>query len=188
MPVLPSEPDLFPADLFAGPPEQAVASEKQWWVLHTKPRQEKSLARELCASRIGFYLPLIARRLMVRGRMLTSYIPLFGGYVFLFGDRDERLAALETSRVVHSLEVVNQQELWRDLSQVHQLIRTGAPITPEDKLAPGMIVEIRQGPLAGLRGKILESASHRRFVVQVDFIQRGASVLLDDIALAPVAG
>jgi hypothetical protein len=33
--------------------------------------------------------------------------------------------------------------------------------------------------LAGLRGVILKSSSGNRFVVQVNFIQRGASVLVE---------
>lgn len=45
---------------------------------------------------------------------------------------------------------------------------------------------IRTGPLAGLRGKVLNVLSGRRFVVQIDFIQQGASVLLEDCLLEPV--
>ena len=187
MPILPREPDIFPTDLFARE-NCASGSEKSWWVLHAKPRQEKSLARELHAANTFFYLPMISRRSQFRGRWLTSYVPLFSGYVFLLVDRDERAAAQSTSRVVSALAVTDQQRLWRDLSQIYQLICSNVPITPEDRLAPGVLVEIRHGPLAGLRGKILESASRRRFVVQVDFIQRGASILLEDTALAPVAG
>ena len=58
-----------------------------------------------------------------------------------------------------------------------------APITPEDRLQSGMKVEVRSGALAGLRGTVLRTAAGRRFVVQVDFIQRGASVELDDFML-----
>jgi transcriptional antiterminator RfaH len=185
MPILSSEPDLFPDHLFANK-EYSVDTDESWWVLHTKPRQEKSLARELHGCKIGFFLPLIARQSQIRRQVYTSYIPLFAGYVFLHARSDERIAALGTSRVVQSLPVSDQEGLWRDLRQIHQLIHSGAPITPEDRLVPGTLVEVRHGPLAGLRGKILESASRRRFVVQVDFIQRGASVLLDDVALIPV--
>jgi transcription antitermination factor NusG len=138
-------------------------------------------------AQVPFYLPLIPRRLLVRGRVMTSHIPLFPGYFFLLGNREERIKALATRRVVNNLEVKDQVGLWRDLRQVWTLISTGAPVTPEDRLAPGMMVEIRNGPLAGLRGTILRTASGRRFVVQVDFIQRGASVLLDDYRLVPVA-
>jgi len=115
--------------------------------------------------------------------VLTSHVPLFPSYLFLLANNAERVQALATGRVVKSLEVENQAELWRDLLQLWRLLVSGAPIAPEDRLAPGTTVEITCGPLKGLRGKIVRAASGRRFVVEVHFIQRGASVLLDDFAL-----
>jgi transcriptional antiterminator RfaH len=167
----------------AAPPE---ASGRSWWVLHTKPRQEKSLARQLRKGGVPFYLPVVARRCLVGSRVRHSHVPLFSGYVFLLGDRDERVTALSTGRVVRALDVPDQQGLWRDLRQISRLIAAGVPITPEQRLTPGALVEIRTGPLAGLTGTILRTASGRRFVVRVDFIQQGASVLLDDFHLAPL--
>src|SRR5207247_2892865 len=96
------------------------------------------------------------------------------------------LAALTTNRIVRTLPVGNQATMWADLRQIHQLIASGAPITPEERLTPGVSVEIRSGPLAGLKGKILRTASGRRFVVEVDFIQQGASVLMDNFSLAQI--
>jgi transcription antitermination factor NusG len=49
------------------------------------------------------------------------------------------------------------------------------------------MVEIQDGPLAGLRGKIVQEASRKRVVVEVDFIQRAASVLLDGTSRLPVS-
>ena len=181
MPILPSEPNRFPEGLFLD--TNLVVSGRLWHVLHTRPRQEKSLARYLLHRSIPFYLPLISRRRRSGGRTLTSYVPLFSGYVFLLGDGAERLDALSTHRVARSLPVLDQPGVWRDLRQIDCLIASGAPVTPEDRLQPGMAVEIQSGPLAGLRGKIIRSASGRRFVVQVDFIQKGASALLDDYVL-----
>lgn len=185
MPILPSEPALYPEELFADVPVLPGA-DQTWWVLHTRPRQEKSLARELRQLHLSFYLPLIARRCHVRGRVMQSHIPLFPSYLFLRGGDQDRLTALNTHRVVRSIAVSAQDELWRDLRQVHTLIGSGAPITPEDRLEPGMLVEIRSGPLAGLRGKIIRSATGRRFVISVNFIQQGASVTIEDFALAPI--
>ena len=91
------------------------------------------------------------------------------------------------SILARQLDVADQDSLWRDLRQVHRLIASGAPVTPEERLAPGSAVEIHSGPLAGLRGVIVRAATGHRFVVQVDFIQRGASVLIDAATLAPVA-
>jgi transcription antitermination factor NusG len=186
MPILPAEPDRFPSHLFDPSADPADGSRRAWWVLHTKPRQEKSLARQLSAAGIAFYLPAVPRRLQVRGRALTSHMPLFTGYLFLLADRDERVAALASNRVVQSLPVHDQQRLWSDLRQVERLLSLGAPVHAEASLAPGTPVEITTGPLAGLCGTVVRCASGRRFVVRVDFIQQGASVLLEDCALLPL--
>lgn len=183
MPLLSQEPDLYPEHLL-NVAEADEDTDRVWWVLHTRPRQEKSLVRQLHRAQIPYYLPLIARRWRWRGRTMTSHLPLFPSYVFLFGNQQEHVSALSTSRILRSLEVPDQAVLWQDLRQIHRLIAAGLPITPECRLTSGMKVEITSGPLAGLKGRILRSASGQRFVVQIDFIQRGASVVLDDFTLA----
>src|SRR5216683_723888 len=122
MPLLPPEPNVFPDALFTDDSTKHAESDRVWWVLHTKPRQEKSLARQLLEVRIPFYLPTIAQRCMVRNRVLHSHVPLFAGYVFLLADRTERVTALATGRIVRTLEVFDQPAIWHDLSQIHRLI------------------------------------------------------------------
>jgi hypothetical protein len=90
--------------------------------------------------------------------------------------------------------VHDQAGLWHDLRQIEQLLGAGLAVTPEARLAPGTPVEITTGPLAGLTGVIDRSgpanqrAGRRRFVVRVDFIQQGASVLLEDCGVLPLRG
>jgi len=185
MPLLPLEASVYPQSFFEL--EGKPGGERHLHVLQTRPRQEKSVSRQLLKSHIPFYLPLLSRRLRYRNRRMTSHVPLFPGYIFLYGDGSERLAALKTSRIVRSLEVADEKTLWFDLRQIHQLIETGAAITPEDRLSPGAPIEIRHGPLAGLRGRIIKEASGQRFIVEVHFIQRCAAVLLDQDTLIPCA-
>jgi len=83
-------------------------------------------------------------------------------------------------------KVHDQARLWNDLRQVHDLIASGMPLHPENRLEPGRPVEFQAGPLAGLQGVIVRSHSGSRFFVKVDFIQRGASVLLDESVIAPI--
>lgn len=174
---------LFPETLFQV--DEANLAHCRWSVLHTRPRQEKSLARQLHEKQIGFYLPLLSKRIRVRNQVVSSHHPAFPGYLFLLAEEEGRLGAIGTRRVATSLDVHDQERMWNDLRQIHRLIDLGLPIRPEDQLAPGVTVEINAGPLAGLRGVILKSATGKRFVVKVDFIQRGASVLLDDYTLTP---
>src|SRR6516165_139504 len=85
MPLLPLEPFVYPDDLLDQPVLLPEASAR-WWVLHTRPRAEKSLARRLLRTATPFFLPLRKRQWRHRGRLLCSYVPLFPGYVFLRSD------------------------------------------------------------------------------------------------------
>ena len=183
MPILAAEPDRYPPHLFDHPP-----AGRSWHVLHAKPRQEKSLARHLRAAGISYYLPTVPRRCQARGRVLVTHAPIFPGYLFLHADRDERLTALTSNRVVHALPVHDQARLWDDLRQVERLLGAGLAVAAETRLAPGTPVEITTGPLAGLCGTVVRSGASRRFVVRVDFIQQGASVVLEDCAVLPLRG
>src|SRR5271165_2425697 len=120
MPILAAEPAVYPDELLLA--DFIDDGARRWWVLHTKSRQEKSLARHLHDRNIPFFLPLISKRLKVRGKIVHSYLPLFGGYLFLLGDADDQLCAMNTRRVVRALEVRDQQRLWADLKQIHRLI------------------------------------------------------------------
>ncbi|MFM7152101.1 MAG: transcription termination/antitermination protein NusG [Gemmataceae bacterium] len=184
MPLLSLEPFIFPNNLFES---SELEPDATWWVLHTKPRQEKAVARHLYQAQVPFYLPLLERRNIIRGRVMSSFNPLFCSYVFLRGLPEQRIEALNTKRLVRTIDVHDQQALIHDLSNLHRMIAAGLPVTPEDHLYPGVKVRIRSGPLEGLEGKIIREASKARFVVQVDFIQRGASIVLDEFMLAAIS-
>jgi transcriptional antiterminator RfaH len=187
MPVLPLEPYLYPPDLFDRAAEQAESAER-WWVLHTRPRAEKVLARNLLRQHVQFFLPLYTRRRPMRGRIVASHLPLFTGYVFLFGDDPARRQALKTNTVVQSLSVEDQRRFHLDLMRVHQLMTSGAPLAPEERLRPGSRVEITAGPLAGLEGKVIRRGRRLKFVIEVHFLQRGASVEIDQWMIEPRDG
>jgi transcriptional antiterminator RfaH len=185
MPLLPLEPYLFPEDLLSQPPGCTEAPGR-WWVLHTRPRCEKSLARKLLGGKIPFFLPLYQRQWAAQGRRFRSYMPLFPGYVFLHGDEEARLAALVTNQVAQVLPVADQHQLHADLARVNHLIVSGMPLAPEATLQPGTRVEIVEGPLAGLRGKVIREGTNCRFLVAVQFLRAGVSVDVERRVLRPL--
>jgi transcriptional antiterminator RfaH len=185
MPLLPLEPFIFPDALLAN---QQFDSEPggQWWVLHTRPRAEKTLARRLLGQNLPFFLPLYQRQWRSRGRNLRSYLPLFSGYVFLYGDTRVRLQALETNLLARVLSVEDQAQLQSDLGRVYRLMTSGVPLGPEAGLQPGMPIEIVSGPLAGMEGKVLRRGKQLKFFVEIDFLQQGVSVEIDSWMIQPL--
>ena len=192
MPILAEEPCLFPDDLFQEPTDaeqpDGSASERVWWVIYTKSRQEKSLARDLRGYRIPFYLPLVPRDHLIHGCRVHAYIPVFPGYVFLFGSPDERVDALTTNRISRILPVPApmQNQLLGDLRQLASLIAIGAPLTVEQRLSPGRRVRIRCGPMAGIEGTIVQRRGADRLLIAVRFLQQGVSVEINDFMVDPI--
>lgn len=185
MPLLPSEPALYPEALLETS-DEGFQIPARWWVLHTRPRAEKNLARRLYASKIPFFLPLFQRIWRVGRRTLTSHLPLFPGYVFFCGDDDARLAVLKTNLIAQCLYVDCQEELHSDLARVHRMIASGAALSPEDRMTVGTPVEIKHGPLAGIEGIIVQRRSRLKFLVAVQFLQRGASVEIEAWMVEPL--
>ena len=184
MPLLPLETTLFPEDLLSRS-EQRL--DEVWWVLHTRPRAEKALTRQLLARELCFYLPLHERRWQSRGRSLSSFLPLFPGYVFLHGDPHARRQALETNFLTGVLQVTDQQGLLNDLLRIQRLIEAGSALTPEERLEPGTAVEIISGPLMGMQGTILRRGKRLKLLVAVHFLQQGVSVEVESQMIQPLS-
>jgi transcriptional antiterminator RfaH len=180
MPILKEEPSIFPATLLD---MAAAETERRWWAVYAKARQEKSLARDLFSREIPFYLPLVKQRRVVRGRKQTTFAPLFGGYVFLFADEAERVQTLTTNRISRLLPVDDAEGLLRDLQQIRMLIAADAPLTIERRLVPGQKVRVKGGPFMGVEGTVLQRRGEMRLLVSVNFLQQGASVEIEDCLL-----
>jgi transcription antitermination factor NusG len=178
------QPSLYPETLLNG--MLCEPSDRRWWVLYTKVNQEKAIARHLFGRQIPFYLPMAPKQGVARARPTLSQAPVFAGYVFLFGNEEERVASLTTNRVSRVLAVDDEDRLSHDLRQLHRMISSGVPLTVERRLAPGDRVRVRVGPLMGLEGTVLRRHGSTRLLVAIDFLQQGASVDIDDSLLERV--
>src|SRR5436190_977127 len=130
MPILPAETDLYPPTLLEEP--SPAAAGREWCVLRSRPRHEKSLARHLLVHEVPFYLPLNPHHNQIRGKVLTAHLPLFAGYLFLLANAQERQLALSTHRVLLCLKVPDERGLWVDLRQLRRLLDAGAAVTEEE--------------------------------------------------------
>lgn len=187
MPPLSNEPTLYPTLLFDNLHD--FGQGRRWWVLHTKPRQEKAVARALYRSAVPYFLPTLAKRkrLDQRGRVTISYLPLFSGYVFFLGNDDERSVAVRTNRLAGVLQVHEQELMAFELAQVHRLLESSQLVFPEDSLQVGQRVRIRAGAFEGLEGTLARRQSGLFFIVHVTWMGAGASVKIGEESLDPIS-
>lgn len=184
MSTLVETPSLFPSTLLT---ESSLdGPRRQWSVIYTKARQEKALARDLFAVEAPYYLPMASKISTYGKRRIVSQLPLFPGYLFFCGTEDERLKALQTNRISRILKVDDPLRLHCDLLSIERMIASGIPMTVESQLKAGQRVRIQRGPLAGLEGTVLLRRGTCRLLVSVDFLQKGASVAIDDHLLEKI--
>jgi len=180
MPILPAEPEIYPSTLWQ---EDDARDDRhgRWWCLHTKPRQEKTLARTLRMRAVTHYLPQIVYESRTPGgRTIRSMLPLFPGYMFLYGDEYQRLEALRGNHLANILAVPDQAAMEQDLRQIHRMLSSGLPIAPEPTHPVGTTVRILAGPLTGLIGTVVRRDGRDRFEAQVQFLGRGVTVDIQD--------
>jgi transcription antitermination factor NusG len=185
MPILAQEPEIYPADLLSRP-ETGQEEDRQWWALYTMSRREKELMRRLRAMELSFYCPVIChRQRSPAGRIRQSFLPIFTNYVFLYGRAEDRYQAFTSNCISRDIPVPDGVQLTRDLLQFYRLIEAGVPLTPESRLVAGQRVVVRTGAFRGYEGCIVRREGETRLLVSVNFLQKGASLLLDNCEVEP---
>ncbi len=178
MPILAKEPDMFPESLLEQP---AAGIDESWYAMYTLARHEKELMRKLRPLNIAHYGPMVQqRKRSPQGRIRTSFMPLFTGYVFVRGDEVARHNAVSTGCISRCLPVANSEELIGDLVRIRHLIENGNDVRPEPVPLVGRAAMVKTGAMKGLKGTITKVNSQHRLTVLVTFMQQGASVIVDE--------
>ena len=157
-----------------------------WMVLHTKARQEKAVAKYLSAAGVTFFLPLITRVNIIRGRKFRSRVPLFTGYVFLSGDLEDAYAAVSTKRVCQIIQVSDQERLLAELEQIREALDRRAELYRCPFAVVGTRCRVVKGPLMGIEGVVSVELGRNRLALQIQTLGLGAVLEIDADLLEPV--
>lgn len=187
MPILKQESDIWPANLLAADSLWLSREDLSWWCIYTLSRREKVLMRKLVTWEIPHYAPIIPRRFRSpNGRLRTSHVPLFPNYVFLLGDGAMRHQAMTSNCISRCAEISDQRSIVQDLRQIHEVVGTGVPLTPESRLEPGDRVRVRTGPFRNYEGTVVRREGKTRLLLTVRYLQQGVSMEVDEGILEPV--
>ncbi|TRZ66787.1 UpxY family transcription antiterminator [bacterium] len=145
--------------------------EKHWYVIHTKPRNEKKVYEQVLVKEIEAFLPTIETIRIWSDRKKKIEVPLFSGYVFVHGNETERKLAISDNRGAlryimyqkHPAKIANSEIQNIKISlQVPQKVRI------EDSfISEGDMVEITDGIMRGLTGYVNQIRGNYRLMVNV---------------------
>ena len=170
--------DPSPLDL-ARLPEPQVEHDRKWYVIQTKSRQEKALVEHMGAKGIATFLPLVPKIRTYGKRQQQSDLPLFQGYVFLFGQRADVYDADRTRHVARFIEVTDQQRLYQELSAVNQIVTAGGKLDPYPMFKAGVHVVVRAGAFKGVHGIVEDRQKMNRLILQIEILGQASSLEID---------
>ena len=151
----------------------------QWWVLHTKARNEKALAWDLLKRDISYFLPMVQKVRASRGRTIQTVMVLFPGYVFLCGCREDRYTAMTTNRVASTIDVIDQDRIIKELAGIQKALSTPKQLDPFPYLQTGRKCVVTSGPLKGVEGCLVRRKNIDRLVLQVHVLGQAVSTEID---------
>jgi len=150
--------------------------DQKWYVVHTKPRCEKKLAKYSKQYEVNYYLPLVDSVRVYNNRKVKFTKPMFPGYVFVKCDQEGRRQLTITGYVAYWLPVLNQKELVGDLQQINSGRELGVEFIRAEFLAKGTKVEIIKGPFAGIIGYVENQKDIKEVILQVTLLRQAVSV------------
>jgi transcriptional antiterminator NusG len=156
-------------------------SRQQWFVVRVKPRHEKAVSSALKTKQYEELLPLYRSKHRWADRLKDVELPLFPGYTFCRFDPLHRVPILNTPGVIDivragvALAPVEDHEI----EALHIMMEHGLSATPWEFVHIGQTVTIKEGPLRGLSGIVLDFKRSMRLVLSVSLLQRSVLVEID---------
>ncbi len=152
------------------------SGEAFWRVFYTRPRAEKRCEACLAECGVDVYLPKRKVVRQWRDRRKKVSVPLFPNYIFARVNESDRIRVLKVNGIARCLAfggklarlAPKEIEQLRILEKYpHRLEAVEGPLP-----ALGERVEIKSGPMRGIRGEVVEVRGKRRLVIYVTSIRR----------------
>ncbi|MBI1745033.1 MAG: UpxY family transcription antiterminator [Acidobacteria bacterium] len=160
----------------------------QWYAVYTQSRHEKKVAALLAEKEAVCFLPLCRVLSRWKDRRKIVDLPLFPGYVFVNLPLHDKLKVLTTQGVVSLVGFQNRPDPIPDeqIQAIMVLMDEKLSCDPYPYLTEGKRVEIKHGPLKGLRGILLRKKDKYTFVISIDLIRNSVSLEIDACDVEPL--
>lgn len=154
--------------------------DEHWYVVYTRTRHEKYVAKQCAERGITTFLPLYRVQRRWKQRAAEVSLPLFPSYVFIHFSLRERLRVLGLPGIVslvsfHGTPAVVPESQIETLSNAINLGRA----EPHVYLHAGKRVRVAAGPLAGLEGIVVDIRKKTQVIISFEWMARSVAISLD---------
>lgn len=139
-----------------------------WYVVSTKPHQEKQAELHIKQCDIECFLPLLKESKIIHRTHKTVIEPLFPGYLFARFDLDKHGRAVSYARGVRKIVEFGSGPVALDATMIDAIkerLNNGFVTPHSERFKMGQIVRIKGGPLAGLEAVFMREMTDRNRVL-----------------------
>jgi transcriptional antiterminator RfaH len=154
----------------------------RWYLLHTKPRQEKTALMHLERQGYECYLPQICTERLRRRKLTVVNVPLFSRYLFIRLGQDEKdksWSPIRSTIGVSRLVYFGERLAHVDESLIGALKTREVGSAPERMFNPGDTVQIAEGPFSGLDAVYQMPDGEQRALVLIEFLSKPVRLNLE---------
>lgn len=158
-------------------------NDRKWFVLQTKPRNEKIVLKQVEQKGIETFLPLTEKIRIWSDRKKKIQVPLFSGYVFIYGTEEERIRAISNTfgaiRYIFYEKrpaIVSQREI--DLIK-QILIEPDRVSIGDKKIKKGDKIIVTGGIFKGMSGYVNEFRGNYKLTVNLEELPFSFSIILN---------
>jgi transcription antitermination factor NusG len=155
-----------------------------WYAAYTHSKAEKTVAVELVKIGVEYYLPLQWTIRQWSDRKKKVQIPLIKSYIFVHIRPKEHMQVLQVPGVVKIVHFDGKPVPIPEWQIQNLRILMGAHVQVSSvakDFEKGEEVQIANGPLKGLRGKILQMNGQRKLVISIDALDYNLTVDIDPV-------
>lgn len=165
---------------------------RSWYLLYSKPRQERLALENLGRQHYEAYLPLIRNRRRRQGRFTSIVEPMFPRYLFIhLSDEKDNWAPIRST-----IGVANLVRFGPEAARVpDDLIaalqgredETGVQVLPEPEFQPGDRVRICEGVMAGYEAIFQARTGKERVMLLLEVAGKLARIQVDAGYIEPTS-
>jgi transcriptional antiterminator RfaH len=147
-----------------------------WYLIYTKPHQEKKVHNRLSEMNIPSFLPTTKKLKSRRDRKKYVEEPLFPSYVFIYlKDMQNYYGGVDTEGALYYVrtgkDIVRVNESI--VNNIRLLVEKGSAIeVSTDNIVPGQQLTILHGPFTGVTGEVVEVRGSQKILIRVSVLQR----------------
>lgn len=167
--------------------EQSLLNTTKWYAVYTKSRHEKYIAKRLIERHIECFLPVKTIQRKWKDRKKNVDFPLFPGYLFAKIPLSEKNSILKIKGAICLVGNPNPVPVDQiQIEAVMRFIESDIAFDPYPELQKGTAITVKNGPLKGITGILVEKKTSYRLVVNLDIISSSVSTEIDVADIEPV--